>query len=110
MVKAIAKRLRRLEDQFASANGKPRTVFRMMLSPTVRPGLEGATCYRDLCADGTVSECIVLGTSSNGRAITDDELETWVESFPIEVPDGRMYLRPIPPPGGRDSAPLPKAG
>ena len=36
---------------------------------------------------GAVSESIVLFTGSNGREITDNELEEWIESFPIEVPD-----------------------
>jgi hypothetical protein len=30
-VKAVARRLRRLEDQFASAGGKPRAYFRIVL-------------------------------------------------------------------------------
>jgi len=60
--------------------------------------LEGASCSRTLCQDGTVSESIVLGLSGTGRGITDDELEQWIFRFPIEVPDGRIHVRHIPPP------------
>jgi hypothetical protein len=51
-----------------------------------------------LCADGTVSESIVLVRGNNGREVTDAELEEWVESFPIEVDDGRIRPRRLPPP------------
>jgi hypothetical protein len=40
----------------------------------------------------------VLGFRSTGRGITDDELEQWIDSFPIEVPDGRIHVTHIPPP------------
>src|ERR1039458_1802200 len=43
-MKAIAKRLRRLEDQFAPAERKPRDYFRIVLRRLDRiPGLEGAS-------------------------------------------------------------------
>ena len=50
-MKAIAKRLRRLEDQFARAERKPRDYFRIVRRRLDRkPGLEGATCRRNLVA------------------------------------------------------------
>jgi hypothetical protein len=29
---------------------------------------------------------------------TDEELEEWIVIFPIEVPDGRIHMRQLPPP------------
>jgi hypothetical protein len=36
----------------------------------------------------------VLVAGNNGREITDNELEEWAESLPIEMGDGR--IRPMP--------------
>ena len=57
--------------------------------------LGNSRCRRTLCADGTVSESIVLATGNNGREITGAELEAWVESFPIDGP-GVMRVRRLP--------------
>ena len=93
------RRLRRLEDQFASADGKQRKSFRMVLRRLDhKPGLDGATCRRTLLPNGTLSESVVLGTSHPDRDLTDEELDRWVESFPIELADGRIRWRPLPPP------------
>jgi hypothetical protein len=99
-VKAIAKRLCRLEDQFGPADGKPRKTFRVTTQPVGRGPVDlgNSCCQRTLCADGTVCESITLVAGDNGREITEDELEQWVESFPIEVPDGRIRPRRLPPP------------
>lgn len=56
--------------------------------------METSTCQRTRCADGPVSEGIVLVAGNNGREITDNELEEWAESLPIEMGDGR--IRPMP--------------
>ena len=97
-MKAVARRLRRLEDQFASAEGKPRAYFRIVLVRLDRkPGLEGAMCRRMLWPDGTVSENVMLGMSSDGRELTDAELDAWVASFPIEEEEG-VRCSPLPPP------------
>jgi hypothetical protein len=70
-MKAMNRRLSRLEDQLGGADGKPRKSFRMMLRPTSgKAELEKSTCRRFLCADGTVSENIVLAPGKNGREIT----------------------------------------
>ena len=98
-MKVIARRLRRLEDQLAPADVKPRACFRIMLRRVDRTdGLEGATCRRTLCSDGTVSESVVLGESLDGRELTDAELDAWVATFPIEAPDGVIRPRRLPPP------------
>jgi hypothetical protein len=88
-VKAVARRLGRLEDQLGGADRKPRKTFRIMTSPVGgRADLENSWCRRTLCADGTVSESIFLVGGHNARQITDAKLEAWIDSFPIEVPDG----------------------
>ena len=97
-MKAIARRLRRLEDQLGGADGKPRKTFRMVLRQLGHePGLEQATCRRTLWPDGTVFENAVLGTRSDGRELTDAELDAWVASFPIEEEHGIRPM-PLPPP------------
>jgi hypothetical protein len=45
-----------------------------------------------------VNENVVLGTSSDGHAVTDEELDEWVQGFPIEVDDDRIRVRRLPPP------------
>jgi len=99
-MKAISRRLRRLEDQFGPADGKPREHFRLVLRPAGlnKPDLANSTCRRTLCPNGTVSESIVLAAGHGGREITDDELEEWVESFPIETEGGPIRVRRLPPP------------
>ena len=86
-MKAIARRLRRLEDQFAPADGQPRDRFRLVLRPAglLNPSLENATCRRTLCPNGTVLESVEFTTSSNGRELTQEELDRWLASFPVET-------------------------
>jgi hypothetical protein len=86
-MKAIAKRLRRLEDRFAPADGQQRERFRIVLQPAGlrTPDLESSTCRRKLWPNGIVSETVELGTSSNGRELTDDELDKWIAGFPVEA-------------------------
>jgi hypothetical protein len=97
-MKAIARRLYRLEERL-EAEGKPRKTFRIMTRPKGRElDLENSSCQRTLCADGTVCESITLAEAKDGREVTDEEVEEWVATFPIEVPDGRIRMRPLPPP------------
>jgi len=86
-MKAIARRLRRLEDEFGPTDGKPRERFRLVLRPAGlrNPALEGATCRRTLCPNGTVLESVEFRTSSNGPELTQGELDEWVASFPVET-------------------------
>jgi hypothetical protein len=44
-----------------------------------------------------VNENVVLGTSSDGHAVTDEELDEWVQGFPIGEEEG-LRLRPLPTP------------
>ncbi|MGA2580515.1 MAG: hypothetical protein ABSH24_31350 [Bryobacteraceae bacterium] len=97
-MKTIAKRLCRLERAFAAADRKPRDYFRVVLRRLDRvPGLEDATCRRTWWPNGTVCENVVLGGSSDGHAVTDEELEEWVQGFPIGEEEG-LRLRPLPTP------------
>jgi hypothetical protein len=84
----LEKRLRRLEDQFRPADGKPRERFRIVLQPAGlrTPDLENSTCRRTLWPNGTVAETVELATGSNSRELTDDELDKWIASFPVEAP------------------------
>ena len=97
-MKTIARRLCRLEGRLV-AEGEPRKTFRVMLRPPGRElDLENSWCQRTLCADGTISESITLATGTDGREVTDGALEAWIATFPIQVPDGRIHLRRLPPP------------
>jgi|HubBroStandDraft_4_1064222.scaffolds.fasta_scaffold953754_2 hypothetical protein len=97
-MKAIAKRLCRLEDQFGAADRRPRDYVCIVLRRLDRvPGLEGATPRRTLWPNGTVCENVVLRASTDGHKLTDDELDRWVAGLPIEEEDG-LRCRPLPPP------------
>ncbi len=92
-VKAITRRLNRIENQLNPPPPKPRTWFRVVIrredpdAPVTRslgrePSFEEATCTRSLCPDGTLWEVIRLDNIS--AQPTDAELSTWVAGFPIE--------------------------
>jgi hypothetical protein len=84
-VKAIAKRLRRLEDQFGPADGKPRERFRLVVrSAGEMLGPETATCRRTLCPDGTLMELIEM-SATHARGLSQEELDQWVASSPVET-------------------------
>ncbi len=98
-MKAITRRLYRLERQFGPGAGQPRDYFRLIVRRMDRKaGLAGATCTRTLLPGGMVSEVVRLDKGSCGREPTDAELERWIATFPIEMPDGRIHLRRLPPP------------
>jgi hypothetical protein len=82
-VKAIAKRLRRLED-YSTVNGKPRDRLRLVVRRMDRTsGLEGATCHRTLFPNGTLSEIVRLDKSNGGCEPTEDQLDRWIACLPI---------------------------
>jgi hypothetical protein len=94
----LPKRLCKLEHQFGAADRKPRD-FRIVLRRLDRvPGLEGATCRRTWWPDDTVCENVVVGASSDGRELTEEELDRWVNSFPIEEEEDGIRCRPLPSP------------
>ena len=85
-MKAISRRLRRLEDQFGPPQDflvHPRDHFRLVLCPTIgRANLATSTCKRTLTASGALTEVVRL----NGRreGLTDAELDAFVATFPVE--------------------------
>jgi hypothetical protein len=83
-VRIIERRLRQLEDRFGPGDGKPRRRLRLMVSMAgSRPSLEGATCIRRRCPEGTLLELVEFNEHNEGSdELTDEELDTWVETFP----------------------------
>jgi hypothetical protein len=95
-MKAITRRLNRIENQLNPPPPKPRTWFRVVVrredpdAPAARRlghdmSFENATCTRSLCPDGTLSEVVRLDKmSEDDEQPTDAELNTWIAGFPIE--------------------------
>src|ERR1039457_2711108 len=76
-----------LEDLWDPWDSGWRARHRFVLQPAGlrTPDLKHSTCRRILWPNGTVSETVELGTSSNGREVTDDELDNWIAGFPPEA-------------------------
>ena len=75
-MKTVTRRLRRLEDQIASVD-RPRT----------------------LCSDGTLLEMVRFDKYNAGPdELTDEELDRWVESCPVQGHLVRAYWTARPPP------------
>jgi hypothetical protein len=69
MMTIIDRRLRKLEDRFGPADG--------------RPGRD-ATCRRTLWSDGTLFERVEFNKHNEGPdVLTDEELDRWLEEFPV---------------------------
>ena len=85
-MRAVVRRIDRLEDQFGSTNEKPRRRLRMMISMAgAEPSLEDATCRRTLWPDGTVFEMIEFNRHNEGPdELTDEKLDRWLEEFPVD--------------------------
>jgi hypothetical protein len=85
-MKIIDRRLRKLEDRFGSADGKPRRRLRMMISMAgAKLSLEDATCKRTIWSDGTLSEMVEFNKhNQEPNELTDEELDRWLESFPVD--------------------------
>jgi hypothetical protein len=81
VVKAIAGRLRRLEQQrFGPAAREP---FRVVINSGVSPlNLAASTCTRTLCPNGVVTEGVTMEGTRQG--LSDEELEAFIATFPIE--------------------------
>ena len=83
-MKTVLKRITRLEGEF-QVTLTPRKRLSIVVTRVDRkPSLEGATCTRTLCPDGTLMQVVHLDQSRPGREeLTDEELERWIETFPI---------------------------
>jgi hypothetical protein len=86
-MKTVIRRLARLEDRFAPPDQKPRKLLRIVVMQAgSNAGLDEAECTRTLCEDGTLLEVVDLSGSREGSGrLTDDELDRWVDSFPVQV-------------------------
>ena len=84
-MRTVARRVLRLENRLHLA-GNPRQRVRIVVSRLDhRPSLEGATCQRSLCPDGSLLEVVRLDRSAEGRgALADEELDRWVEARPVD--------------------------
>ena len=84
-MKVIDKRLRKLEDQLGTADRplpRSRLVIKVLGSKLT---LEDARCTRMLCSNGSLMELVDFQKHTEGTdEITDEELERWIESFPIQ--------------------------
>jgi hypothetical protein len=81
-VKAIIKRLRRLEDQFGLADRQPRQYLRIVVERLGRTQRsEHATCRRTLWPDGTLFEMVHFGRDE----LTNEDLDRWIATLPIET-------------------------
>ena len=49
-----------------------------------KPSLVGATCQRTLSPDGTLWEMMHFTNHNYGRELEQDEIERWVDGFPIQ--------------------------
>ena len=84
-MKTVIRRLARLEDRFApAARRNPKHSVRLVVSLMDHPlSLETSTCTRTLnTANGYLTEVVRLDGIRGG--ITDDELDRFVEKFPVE--------------------------
>jgi hypothetical protein len=84
-MKAITRRLRRLEEQCCVGEpGKPRQQMRLVVCGIGRPlDLAKSTCSRKLDSSGYLLELVTL--HGNRHDLTDEQLENFVQSFPIEA-------------------------
>ncbi|MGD1074086.1 MAG: hypothetical protein ABSB15_28595 [Bryobacteraceae bacterium] len=89
-MKAIVRRVARLEDRYAiNSSGKLRIGVRAIISfPWKGPlSLATSTCRRTLNPGGAVTEIVEL--DGRDEDIDDEELEKFIASFPISNSDWR---------------------
>ena len=83
-MKTVTRRILKLEDQFGSVD-RPRRHIRLVIRMAgARPSLEDATCTRTRWPQGTLFEMVRFNKHNEGpEELTDEELDRWVESFPV---------------------------
>jgi hypothetical protein len=86
-MKALAKRLVRLEERFTPVEHDylrdPRARHRLTITNIGKQlSLETSTCRRTLSADGSLSEIVMLDGTREG--LSDADFERFIESFPVE--------------------------
>ena len=76
---AIARRLRRLEGQFGTADGKQWRCFRIVVRHL--DGKQDTACRRTLWPGGAVCEIVHFGCDE----LTGEDLDRWIASCPIDA-------------------------
>ena len=85
-MRAITRRLLRLEDQVVVPDRPRRRLRLVVMRAGARPCLEGATCTRMLCVDGSLLETLQFLKQSDGPGEpTAEEVDKWIESMPVQV-------------------------
>jgi hypothetical protein len=73
-------RLKKLERRRETGTGQ---AFRLVVRPVIGPtDLAKSTCQRTLCPDGSLME--VVNLNGNGSGVSEEELDRFIASFPIE--------------------------
>ncbi len=84
-MKTMDKRLTKLEDQLRPVGWKPKGHLRMVFARAgATLSLDGGTCKRTLCPDGTLMELVLLLNAAEGlQDVSEQEMDEWVAGFPI---------------------------
>lgn len=83
-MKAIERRLGRLEDGLGLKPGPAREAFRVAIHSLGRPlHLATSTCVRRLSLDGTLTEIVQF--DGDGKELSKEEVDRFVERFPIHI-------------------------
>ena len=89
-MKTIARRVQRLQRQFAPAPDylqSPRERLRLIVAAMDHDlSLATSTCSRTLCPDGTLLEIVDLDGIRGD--LSDEELEQFVSEFPVTILGG----------------------
>jgi hypothetical protein len=81
-VRAVLRRVSRLEHSFVTDAAEPRSVFRIVFSSICGElNIATSTCTRTLCPKGLLAEYVRLDGLNE---LTETQLEAYIQSFPIE--------------------------
>jgi hypothetical protein len=92
----VIRRIGRLENRLHLAENPRQRIRLVVLRSDCKPSLRNATCQRTLWPNGTLFEMVQFNKHNDRPGeLTTEELDRWVESFPVEVLPGQ-------PPGSRE--------
>jgi hypothetical protein len=83
-MKTVTKRIARLEEHLQITLTPRKRLSIVVMRVDRKPSLEGATCTRTLCPDGTLMQVIHLDQSRPGREGTHRRGIGTIETFPID--------------------------
>jgi hypothetical protein len=83
----LKSRIERLETRQQSAQQES---LRIVVTGPFATDLTRAACYHTRCANGSLMEVVYLNGSRDG--ISDEDLERFIESFPIKAQGGSHSL------------------